>query len=297
MSMMPDAADGGRLPLSGGSPFDAIRRVDERGEYWSGRELLPLLGYESWRRFENAVQRATAAACNSEARPEDHFAGAVKVILGGRWGQQTVDDYRLTRYGCYLVAMNGDPRKPEIAAAQTYFAVKTREAETAAVSAPAEPQWEIPADYASALELAAQQTRALEAQTAKVAELEPKAQYVDEFVMPEDVYQLSEVAADIPTNDKALRCFLIERGWVFRKHIGRRWSASKQRMTEEYEWRPTAYSKQRGYFRLLPQHGAPRYHNGQVRQTLYATVPGRQTITRLWRARHDGGQLDFGGAA
>lgn len=115
-----------------GTPFDAIRREDEDGEYWSARDLMPLLGYRQWRRFEDAIDRAKLACANSGHDVAGNFAGAGKVA--GRRGPAQ-DDYRLTRYACYLVAMNGDPRKAEIAAAQTYFAVKTRQAEVADAAA------------------------------------------------------------------------------------------------------------------------------------------------------------------
>ncbi|MFE4758765.1 phage antirepressor KilAC domain-containing protein [Streptomyces mirabilis] len=114
----------------GGSLFDRLMLLDHNGqECWSARDLHVPMGYDKWERFEVAINRAIAAAENSGLNPLDHFRGASKVINGGRWGRQIVSDYRLTRYACYLIAMNGDPRKPEIAAAQTYFAVKTREAE------------------------------------------------------------------------------------------------------------------------------------------------------------------------
>ncbi|AWN24036.1 hypothetical protein DKM44_12985 [Deinococcus irradiatisoli] len=90
---------------------------------------MPILGYDTWRRFAESVERASIACKNSGHDPEDHFVGVGKVITGGKGAQQTVEDYRLSRYACYLTAMNGDPRKPEIALAQTYFAIKTREAE------------------------------------------------------------------------------------------------------------------------------------------------------------------------
>ncbi len=111
------------------SPFDSLRRVDENGEFWSARDLMAPLGYDSWRRFDDAIERAKASCINANSDVTSNFAGAVKNSTGaGRPG----DDYRLTRFAAYLVAMNGDPRKPEIAQAQQYFAVKTREAETVA---------------------------------------------------------------------------------------------------------------------------------------------------------------------
>lgn len=114
------------LTLMGDSPFDAIRREDTYGYYWSARDLMPLLGYGAdWRNFAEAIERAKRAARN--AYPDDDLFVDVTEKSGGR----PRADFHLGRLACYLIAMNGDPRKPEIAAAQTYFAIKTREAETA----------------------------------------------------------------------------------------------------------------------------------------------------------------------
>lgn len=116
----------------GGSPFDRIMLLDHNGqERWSARDLQQLMGYEQWRQFDDAVQRARQAIDASDLDSRDHIASTRKVINGGRWGRQEVNDYRLTRFGAYHVALAGDSRKPEVAAAKTYFAVKTREAELA----------------------------------------------------------------------------------------------------------------------------------------------------------------------
>ncbi len=110
------------------NPFDALKRVSGAGEeYWTGRDLMPLLGYDKWERFNDAIERAAIAVTNSGVDPSQHFSRLREESNGpGRPGI----DYTLTRYAAYMVAMNGDPRKMEIAAAQTYFAVKTRQAET-----------------------------------------------------------------------------------------------------------------------------------------------------------------------
>ena len=113
------------------SPFDAIRREDKNGEYWLATETLTLLGYKSWKRQKETVERAIISCQNADNDINLHFVEVVQMaqIGGSQAFRSVIKDYRLSRYGAYLTAMNGDPRKPEIAAAQNYFVVKTREAE------------------------------------------------------------------------------------------------------------------------------------------------------------------------
>ncbi|RCJ42602.1 hypothetical protein A6769_36875 [Nostoc punctiforme NIES-2108] len=107
------------------SPFNTIRHLDDNGnEHWLARELMELLGYKKWERFVDTIDRAKIGCQNTGFSVQNHFADA------GLYTRNVPSDYRLSRYACYLVAMNGDPRKPEIAAAQSYFAIKTHEAET-----------------------------------------------------------------------------------------------------------------------------------------------------------------------
>lgn len=114
----------------GSQSFEDLKQVNAHGaEYWSARALQPLLGYSQWRRFEQAIERAISACKESGNPPEHHFAGAGKPIAGGKGAMQIVDDYHLSRFACYLIAQNGDPRKPEIAYAQQYFAIQTRRQE------------------------------------------------------------------------------------------------------------------------------------------------------------------------
>lgn len=112
------------------SPFDQIKHEDENGEYWLARELQEVLGYDTWRRFEDTIKRAMQACHNVEGENgvTTAFVSTVKYVDTGL-GIRECPDYRLTRYACYLTAMNGDPSKEKIAAAQTYFAVRTRQAE------------------------------------------------------------------------------------------------------------------------------------------------------------------------
>ena len=113
-----------------GKSFEELKQVNEYGaEYWSARDLQPLLGYSQWRRFEQAIERAATSCKESGNPPGHHFADAGKPITGGKGAVQIVDDYHLSRFACYLIAQNGDPRKPEIAHAQKYFAVQARRQE------------------------------------------------------------------------------------------------------------------------------------------------------------------------
>ena len=118
------------LPALGGKTFEDLKQTNNHSaEYWSARDLQSLLGYSQWRRFEQAIERAKTSCKESGNSPDHHFAGAGKPITGGKGAVQLVDDYHLSRFACYLIAQNGDPRKPEIAQAQKYFAVQTRRQE------------------------------------------------------------------------------------------------------------------------------------------------------------------------
>jgi len=110
--------------------FEAHARHTETGvEFWLARDLQSLLGYDEWRNFTAVIVKAKIA-CETSGHPiVDHFVGVNKMVDLGSGSQREVDDLMLTRYACYLIAQNGDPRKQEIAFAQTYFAVQTRKQE------------------------------------------------------------------------------------------------------------------------------------------------------------------------
>lgn len=110
--------------------FEDIKHLDEQGnEYWTARELMPVLEYTQWRRFNETIEKAKKACASIDNAVSDHFADVGKMVALGSGAERKIEDFHLSRYACYLIAMNGDPRKRAVALAQTYFAVKTRQQE------------------------------------------------------------------------------------------------------------------------------------------------------------------------
>ena len=110
--------------------FEEIKHIDEGGsEFWFARELQIVLDYSEWRNFENVLEKAKTACRNSKNDVANHFVDVNKMVTLGSGSDREIDDYKLSRYACYLIVMNGDPRKEVIAVGQSYFAVKTRQQE------------------------------------------------------------------------------------------------------------------------------------------------------------------------
>lgn len=110
--------------------FEEIKHIDKSGnEYWEARELQEILEYAQWRRFNDVINRAIISCNISNVDTNDHFAKVGKTIIMPKGAKKIVDDYKLSRYACYLIVQNGNPKKKAVAIGQTYFAIQTRKME------------------------------------------------------------------------------------------------------------------------------------------------------------------------
>lgn len=259
-----------------GSPFDSIRRLRPDGlEYWSARELMPLLGYTKWQNFEKAVEQAMIVAETAGLNVGANFTATGKV--SGSRGPAP-KDYELSRYACYVTAMRGDSHKPEIADALTYFAVRTHEAETA----PALPDMSTPEGQLAVAEMLVASSRRQIEQAAQIKVLTPKANYVDSFVSATgDATTIRVLANQVSMGEQALRDLLVGKKVIYRKLEGTRYSRSQGKRVPEYSWH--AHAKYADWFVERDQPEAPRFHNGQIRTTLYVTPVGKVRIADLVR--------------
>ena len=255
--------------FDGESPFDRIKHVRTDGsEYWSARELQPLMGYKSWRNFRTPLDRAMKSAQVQGVDLESNFAGSRKIT-----STKPQEDYELSRFACYLVAMNGDPNMREVAAAQAYFAVKTREAETA-------PKMLTGTELVARALIEAQSM--IEAKDREIAVLAPRAEYVDTYVTDGDLRVLRNVSKSLKIGEQELRQALLDHRWIYEERASR-WSHKLQEKVVQRRY--SAYADKARYFTPVPCHDAPRFR-GEVDHTLKVTPAGAVAIAKAakrWR--------------
>ncbi|GII89475.1 hypothetical protein Ssi03_74650 [Sphaerisporangium siamense] len=236
------------------SPFDALRHEDQNGEYWTARELQVVMGYEKWEHFQDVIERAIRSAENTGTYSEQPFS---RIREKGTGGAPRID-YRLSRHAAYLVAMNGHPNKSQVAAAQAYFTVRTREAEVAM----AKPM--------SELEMARKYVAVLEREAALSKELEvakPKATKWEAYINSDGLIGMRELADILKTNVVTLTSWLVEVN-LFRRSISRHGGARNL---------PRATTQNAGYFETKTETA-----NGAVFPVAYATPRGVDVVVDLW---------------
>lgn len=114
------------IEISTNARLDTLKKVHANGsDYWMARDLMLVLGYSTWENFRHAIERAKLSCESTGIDTNDHFRDVTKMIVAGKGAEIPREDCYLSKYACYLVAMNGDPKKPEIGAAQAYFLVQT----------------------------------------------------------------------------------------------------------------------------------------------------------------------------
>jgi DNA-damage-inducible protein D len=241
------------------SPFDALRREDDYGqEYWSARDLQPVMGYDKWENFLRVIERAIRSAENTGTYSDQAFSRSQEKGTGGA----PRADYHLSRQAAYLVAMNGEPNKPAVAAAQSYFTVQTRKAEIA-TSRPM-----------SELEMAKQYVAALEREQQLAKELEvaaPKAGKWDKFLNADGLIGMTETADMLGTDVRTMTNWLVEIQ-IFRKQTSQYGGGRNL---------PRKAFQDGGHFRVLAE-----TNRGINYPVAYATARGLDLIDDLWRQKN-----------
>ena len=259
------------------SPFDAGRITCPQGgeDRWSARWLMGQMGYSRWENFETPIRRAMKTAENQDMDVATLFLRSQE-----KTGGRPREDFELSRYAAYLVAMNGDPNIPEVAAAQHYFAVRTREAEIAAPRELSGPELLARAVLEAQTMLTAKDHRIAELVELREAD-RPAVEYVTTHVLVDDDVMLIEDWGRTYglTRPQAFE-LLLAKEIIFQKAC-EHWSSSKQRKVAECEYRSYAGKPAYTWFALKEQRNAPRRHNGQARNTLYVKAMHAVDLARL----------------
>lgn len=171
------------------SRLDELKLVTLLGERWSARDIMPFAGYAAWQDFSRTITRAIDSVTTSGLDAADHFRVVPKLVSVGSGANRQVEDFELTRYGCYILFQNADSRKPEIAALQQYFAVQTRKQELAPPTVLSDDEI-----VAQALQIS---SRRVEALNARVLELEPIAAQAQTFREADGLRTIGDLANDL----------------------------------------------------------------------------------------------------
>lgn len=242
------------------SPFDALMGEDGR---WSARDLMKQMSYSRWQTLQVPLGRAMATASNQGLDVDVEFSQVTQVTRSGNLGNQNKDDYRLSRFAAYLLAMNGDPNKPEVAAAQAYFATKTREAEVA------KPRELTRKELALLVIAAEEEKERLEAANAQLSEelsiASPKADKWERYVNAEGLIGMTELAGVLGMSAVGMTKRLVELN-VFRVVVrnGRNSRVPRSKYLEN------------GMFEMKSE-----VHNGQAVTVNYAAPSGADHVMDL----------------
>ena len=203
--------------------FEDIKHIDKNGnEFWYARELQVVLEYKEWRKFNGVIQKAIIACENSGISALQHFVGTDKLSKRANNAEVIVQDYKLTRYACYLIAQNGDSRKKVISLAQTYFAVQTRKQELK------KPEYEQLSDdeiVFRALNIMNDKIKKLEQENVVkenlIKEYEPKITYLDQILASKDLINITVIAKDYGMSAKAFNQLLADNKIQYK--VGKQW--------------------------------------------------------------------------
>lgn len=244
------------------SPFDSIMEVDaDSTERWSARKLQGLMGYARWDKFQTPLQRAMATARNQGSDVEVAFSQVTQLPRSGNLGEQEKQDYRLTRFAAYLVAMNGDPNKSEVASAQAYFATKTREAETRQPMTRKQlaQYWYEAEERAEALEAQNQQL------SEELSEAAPKVSKWEAFMNTDGLIGMTELGQVLGVSAQKMTKMLVEKKifYVLDRPEGKR----------RVPYKPY---RDNGMFTVKAE-----THRGEPRTVVYATPSGADHVMDL----------------
>lgn len=248
------------------SPFDALKQTDGTNEWWSARDLMPLMGYSRWEDFQKITERARSAAANSGV-----YKGFAEITEKPQEGGRPRRNYYLSRYAAYLTAMNGDPNMPEVAAAQSYFAIRTREAEVAKPRELTRLELIDMAREAEVGRLEAERRRELAEN--EVKELTPAANAWVQFLSSTGDVSMNEAAKALSRNsarivgERKLRSLMESWGWIYR----------------DYRHKPRAYQAQIDNGRLAER--ARTYQNPITGELVQDVPQVRVTAKGLDAAR------------